>query len=131
MTERDSAPIGRWSAAVALVLGLAVIVLVTFVGSAGVLEAIVTPPLIIRAALVGGCTVAALWLLARSIARMSSGSSDMSAMIRGVRLAFLAVAALAAGFGWAIGHPLPLIVAAIIAAIDVAETSLFLLIADR
>ena len=49
-------------------------------------------------------------------------------MIRGVRLVFLAVAAFAAAAGWLLAHPLPLIVAVIIAAIDVIETSFLLLV---
>lgn len=49
-------------------------------------------------------------------------------LIRAVRLAFLAVAAFAAAAGWALAHPLPLVVAAIIAGIDVIETSLLLLV---
>ena len=48
--------------------------------------------------------------------------------IRGVRLVFLAVAAFAAAAGWLLAHPLPLIVAVIIAAIDVIETSFLLLV---
>jgi hypothetical protein len=51
-------------------------------------------------------------------------------MVRGVRLAFLAVAAFAAATGWILGHPLPLIVGLVIAGIDVVETS-FLLLAAR
>ena len=50
------------------------------------------------------------------------------ASIRGVRLAFLAVAAFAAAAGWALGSPLPLIVALVIAGIDVVETSFMLLV---
>ena len=49
-------------------------------------------------------------------------------MVRAVRLAFLAVAAFAAAAGWALAHPLPLIVAAVIAGIDVVETSFLLLV---
>jgi hypothetical protein len=52
----------------------------------------------------------------------------MAAMIRGVRLVFLAVAAFAAASGWLIGHPLPLIVALIIAGVDVLETSFLLIV---
>jgi hypothetical protein len=49
-------------------------------------------------------------------------------MIRGVRLVFLAVAAFAAAAGWLLAHPLPLVVATVIAAIDVIETSFLLLV---
>jgi hypothetical protein len=59
------------------------------------------------------------------------GEDDVPGLIRAVRLAFLAVAALAAAAGWAIGHPLPLIVAAIIAGIDVVETSFLLVVVGR
>jgi len=45
-----------------------------------------------------------------------------------VRLAFLAVAAFAAAAGWAFGSPLPLIVALVVAGIDVVETSFMLLV---
>jgi hypothetical protein len=50
------------------------------------------------------------------------------ALIRGVRLAFLAVAAFAAAAGWGLGHPLPLLVALVIAGIDVVETSFLLVV---
>jgi hypothetical protein len=45
-----------------------------------------------------------------------------------VRLVFLAVAGFAAAAGWALGHPLPLLVALVIAGIDVIETSFLLLV---
>ena len=48
--------------------------------------------------------------------------------MRGVRLVFLAVAAFAAAAGWALASPLPLIVAVVIAGIDVIETSFLLLV---
>jgi hypothetical protein len=71
-------------------------------------------------------------LLARSLGRLAEGSErDVPGLIRAVRLAFLAVAALAAAAGWAIGHPLPLIIAAVIAGIDVLETSFLLLVVGR
>jgi hypothetical protein len=49
-------------------------------------------------------------------------------MIRGVRLVFLAVAAFAAASGWLLGHPLPLVVALVIAGVDVLETSFLLIV---
>jgi fatty acid desaturase len=54
---------------------------------------------------------------------------DMATMIRGVRFAFLAVAALAAGAGWFVGQPLLLVVALVIAGVDVVETTLLLIVA--
>ena len=87
------------------------------------------PPALIRAALVGGFVGLGIVLLARSVRRMGeAGQADVPGLIRGVRLGFLAVAAFAAAAGWAIGHPLPVILAAVIAGIDVIETSFLLLV---
>ncbi len=41
---------------------------------------------------------------------------------------FLAVAAVSAGIGWLAGHPMPLVLALVIAAIDVIETTFLLLV---
>jgi len=63
---------------------------------------------------------------------MSGGDApdrDMATMIRGVRFAFLAVAALAAAAGWFVGQPLLLVVALVIAGVDVVETTLLLIVA--
>lgn len=117
-------------AAVALGLGLIALVGASVLGwNAGVLDAIVRPPTLVRAALVGGSVALAVILLSRSVGRLSeAGTEDVPGLVRAVRLAFLAVAALAAGAGWALGHPLPLIVAAVIAGIDVIETSFLLIV---
>jgi hypothetical protein len=48
-----------------------------------------------------------------------------------VRLAFLGVAAFAAAAGWLVANPLPLVLAAVIAGIDVIETSFLLLVVGR
>ena len=123
----------RVGAAVAVGLGIMALVAATVVGSNdGWLDALVTPPPLIRAVLVGGTVALGLWLLVRSIDRMrGAGTDDVPGLIRAVRLAFLAVAAFAAAAGWALGHPLPLIVAAVIAGIDVIETSFLLLVVGR
>jgi hypothetical protein len=118
------------SAVAALLLGLLALVAATVIGStAGGLGAIVTPPPIVRAALVGGCVAVGVVLLLRSSARMAdAGTDDVPGLVRAVRLAFLAIAAFAAAAGWALANPLPLLVAAIIAGIDVVETSFLLLV---
>jgi len=67
-------------------------------------------------------------LLTRGLVSMAAGEGDIRRLIRGVRLAFLAVAAFAAAAGWALGSPLPLIVAFVVAGIDVVETSFMLLV---
>ena len=45
-----------------------------------------------------------------------------------MRYVFLAVAALAAGLGWLLGHPLPFIVALVIAGVDILETTFLLIV---
>ncbi|MDF2733385.1 MAG: hypothetical protein K0S97_8 [Chloroflexota bacterium] len=123
----------RLGAVVALALGALAVVGATVVGwNEGLLDALVTPPPLLRAALVGGSVALGFVLLARSMAQLAEGSErDVPRLIRAVRLAFLAVAAFTAAAGWAIGHPLPLIIAAVIAGIDVIETSFLLLVVGR
>ena len=120
-------------AAIALGLGLLAVVAATVLGSVpGALDVVVTPPAIVRVALVGVAVAVGVTLLSRSLSRMAdAGTEDVPGLIRAVRLAFLAVAAFAAAAGWALAHPLPLIVAAVIAGIDVIETSLLLLVVGR
>ncbi len=121
---------GRTGAVVALAAGVAAVVGASVVGSQpGLADAVIAPPPIMRAALVGGSVTLGVVLLSRSVGRLAAaGSEDVPGLIRAVRLAFLAVAAFAAAAGWALAHPLPLIVAAVIAGIDVVETSLLLLV---
>jgi hypothetical protein len=117
-----------------LLLGGAVLVLGTALGwDARFVNTIVTPPPILRAALVGGLVVVAVALFGAALRRLAgdgdSRVADWPAMVRGIRLAFLGVAALAAGAGWVLGNPLPIVVALIIAGVDVIETSFLLLVA--
>jgi hypothetical protein len=118
---------------VGLALGLAAVLVGTVLGGAGrFLEAVVTPPIAVRAALVGTSSIVALALLSRALTALARGDApdrDMATMIRGVRLAFLAVAALSAGAGWFIGHALLLVVALVIAGVDVVETTFLLIVA--
>ncbi|HEY7735804.1 MAG TPA: hypothetical protein VH813_03340 [Candidatus Limnocylindrales bacterium] len=119
-----------------LVAGLAALVgAIVLAWDPDLVRAIVRPPALVRAAMVAGSVVAGLWLLARAVVRIEASrhpvaDRDLPTMVRGVRLAFLAVAAFAAATGWILGHPLPLIVGLVIAGIDVVETS-FLLLAAR
>jgi len=105
------------------------------------LAAIVTPPTLIRAALVGLGVAVGVVLLMGAVQRLGGArrdddptsapaSRDIATMIRGVRLVFLAVAALAAASGWLLGHPLPLVIALVIAGVDVLETSFLLLVVN-
>jgi hypothetical protein len=127
---------GRWASVALLVGGLTVIVGASLAGSDGLLDAIVSPPAIVRAALVGGMVVVAILLGRASLERFTSAgatsgplaAADPLVMLRGIRLAFLSLAAFAAAAGWLIANPLPLVIAAVIAAVDVVETSFLLLV---
>ena len=132
-----SPAIDRGRVAWLLAGGLA-IVLATLLGWNGAfLDTLATPPPLIRAALVAGAVVLGLWLLARAMQRLADSRGpgagemsgrDLTGLIRGVRLVFLAVAAFAAAGGWLVGHPLPFVVALVIAGVDVLETSFLLLV---
>jgi hypothetical protein len=100
-------------------------------------DALVAPPPIIRAVLVGIAVLVGLWLLRASIDRLrvsrdlpavATLGPDVAGMVRGIRLTFLAVAAFAAAIGWLIAHPLPLVLALVIGGVDVIETSFLLLV---
>ena len=126
---------GRSATAAALVAGIATLAIAILAGwNEQFLEAIVTPPPVVRAVLIAVSAVGGVALLAAAAARIGAAGDredperDLPGMIRGVRLVFLAVAAFAAGAGWLLGHPLPLVVALVIAAIDVIETSFLLLV---
>ena len=119
----------------ALVGGIAALVIgIVAASNEAFLEAIVSPPAFVRAVLIALSVVGGVALLAAAAARISAAGDsdnperDLPGMIRGVRLIFLAVAAFAAAAGWALAHPLPLVVALVIAAIDVIETSFLLLV---
>jgi hypothetical protein len=125
------------SAVLPLAIGLAGLAIGTAFGwDSRLVNALVTPLPIIRAVLVGAGVVVGLWLLRASIARLRTtplparpaSEPDIAGMVRGVRLTFLAIAAFAAAIGWLIGHPLPLVLALVIAGVDVIETSFLLLV---
>jgi len=118
---------------VPLALGAAALVLGTAMGwDARLVEAVVSPPPVARAALVALAVLFALWALRRGILRISEGrdpeTGGPAALVRGVRFVFLAVAGVAAAGGWLVGHPLPLILALVIAAVDVLETTFLLVV---
>jgi hypothetical protein len=124
-----------------LLVGAAAIAAGTALGwDADALSAVVTPPTVIRAALVGIAAGLGLVLLVGALNRLALpadgdgpardgvASRDIGTLVRGVRLVFLAVAAFAAASGWLLGHPLPLVVALVIAGVDVLETSFLLIV---
>jgi hypothetical protein len=113
--------------------GIALLALVGVVGrDAHALEVLVTPPALVRAGLVGASAVLAVACLRAALLRLQGSAvgmrHDLPMMVRGIRFVFLAIAAAAAGAAWLIGHPLPFVVAAIIAAVDVVETTFLLLV---
>ena len=132
----------RLSSIAGLAAGFGGLVGGTIVGwSEGWLDAIISPPPIVRAALIATFVVAGFVLVGRAAGRIASAAGsaadladagrNLPAMIRGVRLAFLAVAAFAASAAWIATHPLPLVVALVIAAVDVLETSFLLLVVTK
>ncbi|HEX5240497.1 MAG TPA: hypothetical protein VFW20_05820 [Candidatus Limnocylindrales bacterium] len=132
----------RRAAGLGLALGIGAVVLAAIgAGGSDVLQSIAAPPAIVRAGLVAFATVAGLALLAAAVRRLEATRSigpdgelsgaTLAVALRGIRFVFLAVAAFAAAAGWLIAHPLPIVVGLIIAGVDVAETSLLLLVAAR
>jgi len=136
---------GRFAIGIVLLAGVAAVVVAMVAGVAPELLAIVAgPPPIVRAGLaglalvVGGrLLVAAVRKIDGAVRRGPDGESgriadaDLEAMVRGVRLVFLAAAALTAAVGWLLAEPLPLVIALVIAGVDVVETSFLLLVANR
>jgi hypothetical protein len=137
---------GRPMVALAFLAGLAAVAIAMATGLApGLLEMIARPAPIIRAALAGGAIVLGARLLLSALRRIDSSvrrepgdagatrlsDADLGMLVRGVRLVFLAAAAFAAASGWVLGEALPLIVALVIAGVDVVETSFLLLVASR
>ena len=120
-----------------LAAGVAAIVGGTLLGwDSRLLDSAVHPPALIRAALVGASVVLGLALIRNAVQRISGAvgprpgavERDLPGLIRAVRLVFLAVAAFAAASGWLLGHPLPFVIALVIAGVDVLETSFLLLV---
>lgn len=127
------APLGRFGP---LLVGIGALVLGTAAGrDAALLRTIVAPLPMVRVGLVGGAVMLGLWLLGQAVERIGRAGSvedpedgiDIGVMLRGIRLVFLALASFAAAGGWLLAEPLPLIVAAVIAGVDVVETSFLLL----
>jgi hypothetical protein len=123
-----------------LIAGLVAVLAASLAGALGdLVTSIAAPPPIVRAALVGTSVVIGFWLLALALRRIEASrntgindevvASDFGGLVRGVRYVFLAAAVFSAGAGWLFGQPLPIVIALVIAGIDLAETSFLLLIA--
>jgi hypothetical protein len=116
-----------------LAAGVAVLVAGTLLGwDAGLLERLVSPPALVRAALVAVSVVLGALLLREALVRLDGsvvdGTHDLPTMIRGIRFVFLAVAAFAAAGAWLLAHPLPIVISLVIAGVDVLETSFLLIV---
>jgi hypothetical protein len=136
---------GRLVVALALLAGLAAIVFAMAAGLVpDLLDRIAAPPLIVRAGLAGASVVLGVWLLLSAVRRIDASirreqpldggrisDADLGTLVRGVRLVFLAAASFTAAAGWLLGQPLPLVIAVVIAGVDVVETSFLLLAASH
>ena len=118
-----------------LMVGVGALAVATALGWDGnLLSAVVVPPAVVRLALALASLIVALALLGAAVGRMESrtdAGGHLVAMLRGIRLAFLALAAVSVAIGWALANPLPFLVALIVAGIDVIETSLLLIVVRR
>jgi hypothetical protein len=141
---------GRPITALALLAGVAAVLVAMASGVApGLLDGIARPVPIVRAVLAGASMVVGARLLLIALRRIDQSVSrpidpesvpadrpvvttaDLGLLVRGVRLVFLAAAAFAAASGWILGESLPIVVALVIAGVDVVETSFLLLMAAR
>ena len=150
MAEQDPpTPLGRGrrgnarlAVGLALLAGLAALAGAMVVGVAPeLLVQLAAPPPIVRAALAGAGIVIGGRLLLSATRRIDASmrrdtglttrisDSDLGAMVRGIRLVFLAAASFTAAAGWILGQPLPLVIALVIAGVDIVETSFLLLVA--
>jgi hypothetical protein len=121
-----------------LIAGSAALLGGTLLGWNGeLLTALARPAQILRAAFTAVAVLAALWCIVEAVRRLEAGrhlaaeqatARDLASLVRGVRYVFLAVAALSAAAGWLVGHPLPFVVALIIAGVDILETTFLLIV---
>lgn len=134
----------RMVAALALLAGFVAVVVAMVTGLApDLVTTIATPPPLVRAGLSGFAIVLGGRLLFSAVRRIDTSirrgpgapsdlsDADLGTLVRGVRLVFLAAASFTAASGWILGEPLPLVIALVIAGVDVVETSFLLLVATR
>ena len=143
MADRRPVRVGTRSAVgLALVAGFAALGIAMVSGAVPWLfTQIATPAPIVRAGLAGAAIVVGGRLLLSATRRIDASmrrdtgftnrisDADLGTMVRGVRLVFLAAASFTAAAGWLLAEPLPLVIALVIAGVDVVETSFLLLVA--
>lgn len=106
---------------------LAALAAALVLGWTSLLDIVVGPPPFVRVVLGTAALLVGIVLLLRAADRIGS-SRQAAELVRSVRLAFLAVAAFAASAGWFLGSPLPIVVALVIAGVDVLETTFLLVV---
>jgi len=132
----------RSTVGLALIAGFAALIIAMVSGAVPWLFVqLAAPAPIVRAALAGTAIVIGGRLLVAATRRIEASmrrdtgltnrisDADLGTMVRGVRLVFLAAASFTAAAGWLLGEPLPLVIALVIAGVDVIETSFLLLVA--
>jgi hypothetical protein len=132
------------SAAGPLLAGVGLLLLGGLIGlNPGALDVALEGPILVRLALAAAAGLIGVWYLLSAIRRLVGESGDagdtgadptarpFAEMVRGVRYVFLAIAAFAVGSAFVLGHPLPLIIGLIVAAVDVIETSFLLVVGGR
>ena len=90
-------------------------------------ELLVSPPPFVRVVLGTAAGLLGLVLVSRAAERIGHDAGP-AALVRSVRIVFLAVAAFSASAGWFLASPLPIVAGLVIAGIDVLETSFLLLV---
>jgi uncharacterized membrane protein YfcA len=111
-----------------LLAGLMVLVLTAAAGRTDLLARFLEPPIWAAVPLAIATGLIGSVMGSRAVGMLRSATGDPRALIRGVRLLFLAVAAFAAAAGWLLGSAMPVVVGLVIAAVDVIETTALLLI---
>ncbi len=129
-----------------LAVGFAALVLGTVAGWSGSFaNAVLSPAPLVRVMLAAAAFLLGFAWLAQALGRLSApppagqggpdpepasrpGTPHPAVLIRAVRLVFLAVAAFAAAFGWLVGQAVPVVLALIVAGVDVVETTFLLLV---
>jgi hypothetical protein len=111
-----------------LAVGLLALAMGTLAGWDRTLDTLlVSPPPFVRVTLGVAAGLLGIVLVGRAAERIGTDAGP-AALVRSLRIVFLAVAAFAASAGWFLASPLPIIAGLVIAGVDVIETSFLLLV---
>jgi hypothetical protein len=114
---------------VLLLLGGLVVLAATFAaGGSELLGRVLEPPFWAGVPLAIAAAIVGLVLVSKAAERFGASGEDPRSLIRAVRFVFLAVAAFAAAAGWLLGSAMPVVVALVIGAVDIVETTALLLV---